>query len=90
MTTEERFIYHVYRTDDIGYDEVSSFVVCARDSKSARNMAANECGGEGIDAWLSGRRKSGHQSKVRKLGPARVPNGYPAAERIICRSYHAG
>lgn len=86
----ERYIYHVYRTDDSGYDETHSVVVIARDSKVARELAAGVAGDEGPGAWLPGRRSGQCRSKVRKLGDARVPNGYPAAERVIVRDFNAG
>lgn len=92
MIAEPRYIYHVYRTDltGSGYDETQSVVVCARDSKVARELAAGVSGDEGPGTWLPGRRSGQCRSKVRKLGDARVPNGYPAAERVIVRDFLAG
>ena len=46
-------IYRLSRAAPIGYDEAAGFVISAPDEKTARYMAAMQCGDEGGKTWLS-------------------------------------
>lgn len=84
QTQDPRYIYHLERTRErFGYEETTGVVVIARDSVSARRLAASVCGSEGEGPWLTNLR-SGDTAKIRKVGLARVPNGHPPRSRVVC------
>lgn len=78
-----RFIYKLEPAGEgQGYDTAGLFIVIARDSKRARQMAAAQAGAEGSQVWL----KPTH-SKITKIGLARKPNASPARERVVAREF---
>lgn len=74
------FIYHVERTDRIGYDECAGFVIVARSENEARTIAAANAGDEMSPVWL-------YQATVVQLGNSELPI---AESRIVMRDYRAG
>jgi len=65
--------------DRIGYDELSSCVICATDPESARVYASVYAGDEGPDFWLK-------SAGVQLIGKAEegVLTG------LVCRDFNAG
>jgi hypothetical protein len=49
-------LYKITRTESTDYDEVAGFVIAASNEDEVRELAAEQCGVEGAEAWDSPRR----------------------------------
>jgi hypothetical protein len=73
-------IYLIRRTDPLGYDEASGFVIKAENLSRARQIAAANCGDEGPEIW-------------KRSGTTNVNIGVAVEafnEEVILRDYRAG
>jgi hypothetical protein len=74
-------LYLLKRTAPIGYDETASIVVRAASEEDARRTAAEQCGDEGEEPWLSGLDVEPVTCELLTTDDA---------PGVICRDFHGG